>query len=453
MTDGPSSGVLAGFDRMPAVLTAEAVVSRAELRDRVAEQRRQLAEHGAGTGHTIVVQIAPSVSYLAVVLGALELSTQVVLLHAGTAEPEFQQIVEQLRPVLSVRAPEQSRLATFRLDRPLALRRWPRPDTAGMAGAVVQLSSGSTGEPKLIVRSPDSIAAELAAIAALPDWVTTGDRLLTLNSLVHSFGLFGAVLHSLRVGAAVVLAETAQPRDLAAVLAVRKATAITGVPAHFELLTALPAGALAGVRTCVSGGQLIRPSMHDQFVDRHGCPLGQAYGMTELGLIAADFGGRLAPAMGPPLPGMQIRSVAGELVIEMERSPYLNGTNMGRWREGWLYTGDRGELRDGVLWVHGRADSVLAVGGLKVDLTEVENVLSDHPDVRAAVVIGIGGALDAFVETDLVDETALHDWCRQRLSNFKRPRRIVPMQRLPRTSNGKLARSSQALVDLGNRRT
>jgi acyl-coenzyme A synthetase/AMP-(fatty) acid ligase len=154
--------------------------------------------------------------------------------------------------------------------------------------------------------------------------------------------------------------------------------------------------------------------------------------------------------MGPPLPSLHVRTVAGEVAVQLAESPYLAG-DAGRWRDGWLYTGDRGELRDGVLWIGGRSDSVLAVGGMKVDLTEVEDVLAAHPQVRAAVVVGTGQSVEAFVEAELVGAAELHDWCRQRLSGYKRPRRIVVTSRLPRTSNGKLARAAAALAAVSER--
>lgn len=437
--------LLAGADRAPAVLTADAATSRAELRAEVDGHSRRLRDAGVRPGDTVALQVAPSVSYLALVLATLAVDGRALLLHAALTDAEYAQVLAQLRPALSVRALEQSRITRFRVTRELEWQPLPEPATSDSGAAVIQLSSGSTGVPKVIHRSEASVRAEVAAVGELPDWVGAGQWLLTLNSLVHSFGLIGAVLHCLRVGAAVLLPDSAQPRELARALAARQPQAITGVPAHFELLTALPSGALAGVRTCVSGGQLIRSAAHQAFVSRHGCPLGQAYGMTEVGLIAADFGGGLAPAMGRPLPSLQVRTVAGEVAVRFAESPYLAGDD-GRWRDGWLYTGDRGELRDGVLRVGGRTDSVLAVGGLKVDLVEVEEVLASHPNVRAAVVVGAGQSIEAFVEADQAGEAELHDWCGQRLSAYKRPRRIVVTSQLPRTSNGKLVRGVQALA-------
>ncbi|HST49299.1 class I adenylate-forming enzyme family protein [Jatrophihabitans sp.] len=439
------AGLLAGADRAPAVLTADVTVSRAELRAEVAGHRDRLRECGVRPGDTVALQVAPSVSYLALVLATLALDARALLLHAGLTDAEYAQVLDRLRPAVAVRAPERSAIARFVPVRPLDWAVLPAPAAAEPGAAVIQLSSGSTGTPKVIRRTESSIRAELAAIGELPDWVPAGGRLLTLNSLVHSFGLIGAVLHCLRVGAAVLLPDSAQPRELARAVAAGRPQAITGVPAHFELLTALPAGTLAGVRTCVSGGQLIRPTAHQAFVARHGCPLGQAYGMTEVGLIAADFGGGLAPAMGPPLPSLEVRIVAGEVAVRLAESPYLAG-DAGRWRDGWLYTGDRGELHDGVLEIGGRTDSMLAVGGLKVDLVEVEEVLAAHPRVRAAVVVGTRESIEAFVEADSAGAAELHDWCRQRLSGHKRPRRIVVTGELPRTSNGKLVRAADVLA-------
>lgn len=441
--DGPAGAA-------PAIVTPEATISRSLLGEQVADWQRRLAGLGVVEASTVSVQIAPSVTYVAVVLAALRLGARLLLLHHQMTAAERDRCLGAFRPVAALAAPEHSRLTHFRTAREVTLTRHESPDLDGPGLAVVQFSSGSTGQPKVIQRSEASIRAELAALSGLDDWVRPGDVLLTLNSLVHSFGLFGALLHTLRVGGTVAFAASSRPRDLAHAVAVLEPTLVTGVPAHVELLSTLEPGALPRVRAFVSGGQLIAPPVHQAFTDRHGCPLGQAYGLTEVGLVAADIGGTLAPpAVGWPVAGQRVTVRDGEILVAAPRSPYLSGGD-DRWLpSGWLRTGDRGEVSDGVLSVTGRLDALVAIGGLKVDLGEVENQLRGAPGAREAVVVAQGETIEAYVESTETSTEALRTWCHVRLASHKRPRRIIVVARLPRTATGKLVRDPALLREAG----
>jgi acyl-coenzyme A synthetase/AMP-(fatty) acid ligase len=94
--------------------------------------------------------------------------------------------------------------------------------------------------------------------------------------------------------------------------------------------------------------------------------------------------------------------------------------------------------------VHGRNDSQISVGGLKVDLTEVEQEIAALPGVRAAVVTFHHG-IEAYVETDGSDAAAVEGAAAPRLAAYKRPRAWYALDHLPRTTTGKLVRDRAVL--------
>ena len=110
--------------------------------------------------------------------------------------------------------------------------------------------------------------------------------------------------------------------------------------------------------------------------------------MTEVGVIATDLFGVNRPAV-LPAPGLTVREEGGELHVSLPASPYLGDQDPSRWSDGWLHTKDAGTVdpRTGLVRVLGRRDSQVSVGGLKVDLTEVEHTLAALPEVAAAVVV------------------------------------------------------------------
>jgi 2-furoate---CoA ligase len=119
-------------------------------------------------------------------------------------------------------------------------------------------------------------------------------------------------------------------------------------------------------------------------------------------------------------------------------------------RDGWYFTGDMGHLDDeGELWVSGRVDDMIISGGENIHPVEVEDALARHPGVREVAVVGEpderwGERVVAFVvprQPGLTAE-ALDAWCRSggELAPFKRPRRVVLVQEIPKTASGKILR-------------
>jgi 2-furoate---CoA ligase len=119
-------------------------------------------------------------------------------------------------------------------------------------------------------------------------------------------------------------------------------------------------------------------------------------------------------------------------------------------REGWYFTGDMGYVDDaGDLFVSGRVDDMIISGGENIHPVEVEEVLARHPEVRDVAVVGLpddkwGERVVAFVVPRAAGlaASALDRYCLESpdLANFKRPRRIVFVDEIPKTASGKILR-------------
>ncbi len=118
------------------------------------------------------------------------------------------------------------------------------------------------------------------------------------------------------------------------------------------------------------------------------------------------------------------------------------------YREGWVHTNDRGTMDNrGFLYLRGRLSEMLNCGGWMVDPIEVEEVLTSHPLVHEALVSGEAHpSLNQIVVTKVVPSTPdvnerdLIVYCQHKLASFKVPRRIEVVERLPKTSQGKIKR-------------
>ncbi|MGJ5754489.1 acyl-CoA synthetase (AMP-forming)/AMP-acid ligase II [Streptomyces puniciscabiei] len=428
----------------------ETVVTRRQLRNRVEYERAALTSRSITEGSAVAVQMMPSFTLLSTLFALWSVGAQVQLLDPRLTKTETARLLDLCEPQFHITSGDLGGVfSSFRDETPVEVNRL-RPGRAAESGhPLVQFSSGSTGLPKVIGRTGASLRAEIERFARLPEMPRTGERVLLLSSIMHSFGLIGGVLHGLDVGAPLHFSSRPQARDLVRIMAEREITAVFGVPLHFGLLCRAPdIPELPALRLAVSGGEILDAKVYEEFKKAYGIAIGQAYGMTETGILATDLGGRYGPpAVGELVPGIRAEVRENTLRVRLEESPYLYADRADRFQDGWLDTKDRCVVRPGsaALEIVGRADSLVAVGGLKVDLTEVEQVVTEHPAVKEAVVV-FGESIEAHVvTTGQVSRGELLGWCRERLAPYKLPRVFHCVARLPRTSNGKVVRNPELL--------
>ncbi|OXM54940.1 secondary metabolite synthesis protein [Amycolatopsis alba DSM 44262] len=432
-------------DETPYLAHGEDVRTRGDVRAQVAAEAAVFAAAGITGGSTVLLQVPPSYTQVQAMFALWQLGAQVMLVDHRLKTAEVDAIKLVSRPQFTVRGGSFGAALGFAREYELVTSRNTGGSPAATDHRLVQFSSGSTGVPKTIGRTPASIAAEIDRFARIEGMPVAGERVLLLSSTAHSFGLIAGLFHGLARGAVAVFATSLTAADLLATAARYDVHAIFGTPFHYALLaTARTIPPLPSLRAAVSGGEIMDPAVAAEFARRFGVGVGESYGSTETGVIAMDVSGRLRPSVGRAAPGVVLRIDNGEVDVRLdEGSPYLNGGE-DRYADGWLRVRDRAELdADGCLHLRGRGDSLVVVGGLKVDLGEIEAVLRTHPGITEAVAV-YSGTIEAYV----VGDSAAPDlvlWCHERLADYKLPREIHVLPRLPRTSNGKLVRRHDVL--------
>jgi 3-hydroxy-4-methylanthranilate adenylyltransferase len=433
-------------------------VSRTGLRTLVADAQARLEAVGLQPGGTVALRLAPSVEYVALLLASWRIGAQVSLLDYRLTPVEAEQALDVLgSQVLAEAAPQPTSgnpalRGYAQVTAVLTTRPTGRP--ARTNHVLIQLSSGSTGPSKVIARTSADLLAELDRYSRLDDFPRRGGRIVLLSSMVHVLGLVGGLLHALHAGLELVLPERLTPVGILDAVALRPApTTVIGVPFYAELLAGVQSPRpTPNLLRMVVAGELVRPGVPESFTARYNVPLGTMYGMTELGVIATDLSGELRPAV-EPVYGLELREDEGELHIRRPESPYLSGGALGepdpaRWSDGWLHTRDAVRLDPGTgqVTILGRRDSQVSIGGLKVDLTEVEQTLCALPGVAQGVVAFADGAIEAFVvlEPDATADAVRAELAR-RIAGYKLPRRLRVLSELPRTATGKILRNVTAL--------
>lgn len=441
------SALLLDGDAAEHCLTFGRTVDRGTLRRLVAEQAAGLRAAGLAEGGTLALRLPPSLAFVAALLAGWSCDAQVALLDHRLTEAEAGRALERVGAQVVVTGTDvvAGKLRGYAEATAVAAAR-PGGRPAETDHALVQLSSGSTGASKVIARTAADLVHELDRYAALsgPAYPGRGERMVVLASVVHVLGLVGGLLRGLAAGVPLAFAERLTGDGiLATVAADPRPTTVLGVPFHAELLAA--AGTpTPNLRGAIVAGEMIRPGLPEAFAARLGVPLGTMYGMTEVGVIATDLDGSRFPSVLSTLP---VRAVGGELQVRRETSPYLGLSDPSRWSDGWLRTRDAATVDPdtGAVTIRGRLDSQISVGGLKVDLTEVEQTLAALPEVAEVVVLHDDG-IEAYLS--LVpggDPAAVQAAITRELAAFKRPRRIRTLDALPRTATNKVVRDLAAL--------
>ncbi|WTY49605.1 long-chain fatty acid--CoA ligase [Micromonospora sp. NBC_01412] len=424
-------------------------VDRGTLRRLVGEAQARLVEGGLRPGGAAALRLPPSLAYVVNLLATWRSGAQAILLDHRLTDHEVEQALERLTPQVVV-APVRTGPGALKVFVDVTEGVTPHSDRpAGSPHAVIQLSSGSTGPSKVIGRSAASLVAEVRRYTRIDGVALPGERIVLLPSMVHVLGLVGGLLYGLHARITLVAPDRLSgDAVLAAVAADDSPATVLGVPFHIGLLASTrSAGPLPQLKRMTTGGELVPAAVVAAFTDRFGVPLGNMYGMTEVGVIGTDLHGRHRPAIAPA-PGIEVReSSTGELWVSCPESPYVGLSDPDRWSDGWLHTRDAGTVDPdtGLVTVRGRLDSQVSVGGMKVDLTEVEATLAGLPGVGAAVVVYDAG-ITAYVQPDgPLSEEVLEKLIAERLAGYKRPRTLHLLDRLPRTITGKLVRSTEAL--------
>jgi acyl-CoA synthetase (AMP-forming)/AMP-acid ligase II len=353
----------------------------------------------------------------------------------------------------------------------------PTPDDV----ALVLHTSGSTGRPKRVPLKHRNLAASVQNIARTYR-LTPDDISLTVMPLFHVHGLVASTLATLFTGGTVVVPPRFNPLSFWRTVRDSRATWYSAVPTMHQLLLARsgrgserPAGAefLRFIRSCSAPLPVeVAQRMESVF----GTPVLEAYGMTEASHQMAS--NPLPPAprkFGAVGPGTGVRigimdaegrlldtGQQGEVVIQgpnviqgYENNPEANKVSF---VDGWFRTGDQGILdAEGYLRLVGRIKELINRGGEKIGPPEIDELLLTHPMVTAAVCFGVphatlGEEIEAAVTlSEPVTEADLLAYCRERLAEFKRPKKIHIVTEIPRTATGKIQRRAVAAAFTGPR--
>jgi long-chain acyl-CoA synthetase len=477
----------------PAVVHASRTLTFGAVDDRADRFARGLRAAGVGEGDRVGILMPNLPEYLEVLLGTARVGAVVVPLNWRLATAELAAVVADAGITTFVVDPSTAHLhdaltaaGTPRLvlTRGADYEAWlaavpgaagtaPLPDDAQRV--VLQVyTSGTSGAPKGVLLTDGNLEAKVPGVT--PWWgVTDRSRTMLATPLFHVGGL-SWLLVGLHARATTVIATDATAETLLGHLADDRITHTFLVPAMIQRLCDAVAGGLAlpDLAAIMYGASPISAQTQQAAYQLFGPVLHQLCGLSETTGAFTEMPAQhdLVPtsprwrSAGRPYPWVEVevrdpetgrRCVPGEFGEVWTRSGQNTVGYHGRAEEtadlltpdGWLRTGDGGHLdEEGYLFLTDRIKDLIISGGENVYPAEVEQVLRRHDAVADAAVVGVpderwgesvGAAVVLHPRVSATPDELI-SWAGDRLAGYKRPRRLLVLEDLPRNATGKVLR-------------
>ncbi len=428
-----------------------------ELASRAERVAAKLASRRFGPGDVLAVHAPNIPPWAGIALGAMLRGGAVTGVHPAAAPREVAAQVADAGAKLVVTTRDLARAADVLTIGPELLDvPWPAPAVAVGEGdlAFLPYSSGTMGLPKGVMLTHANLVASVGQIGSALGF-SERDVVLAIPPFCHVMGFIVTLMAPLAAGAAVVTMPRFDFAEMIGLIEHHRVTVLVVPPAVMPGLARLER-ALPSLELIVSGGAPLGAAMHEAVAARFPhAAVGQGYGLTEtaVGISGPRRDEGTKPGTcGRPLPGTDVRVVDGEL---WARGPqvmagYLNAPEASAAMltpGGWLRTGDAGRVdADGNVVVADRLKELIKVNAHAVAPAELEALLTTHPHVADAAVVGREDEhagqvpVAVVVPRGALDPAELTSWVATQVAPHKRIREVRVVAEIPRTPSGKIVR-------------
>ena len=337
--------------------------------------------------------------------------------------------------------------------------------------ALVLHTSGTTSRPKVVPLLQSNILASAQNISAALE-LSADDHCLNIMPLFHIHGLIAVLSASMFKGASVCCSSGFNAIGFMELAKQQQISWYSGVPTMHQaiLLRAKRQPQAAqdlNLRFIRSSSASLPPAVFDELVEMFGCPVIEAYGMTEAAhqMTSNPLGagkqkaGHVGIITSPQVCIMDEagtileQGAEGEVCIKGDNvTPgYENNdaANASSFTHGWFRTGDQGVFdADGYLKITGRLKEIINKGGEKVSPLEVDNILMEHPAIQQVVTFAVAdkmlgeeiAAAVVLADNQNLTEAELKAYASEHLAKFKIPKHIRFLDEIPKGATGKLQR-------------
>ncbi len=346
--------------------------------------------------------------------------------------------------------------------------------------ALILYTSGTTNKPKGVVTTHENIEAQITTLVSSWEW-SNADHVLCVLPLHHVHGIINVIGCAMWSGAACTFIPHFSAATVFDLFSERNINVFMAVPTiYFKLIAFLETLAqdnrdllklvMQRFRLMVCGSAALPVSVMEKWEALSGQKLLERYGMTELGMAISNpyRGNRRAGYVGLPLPGVSIKLVdetyeevnegePGEIIVKgknvfLEYWQKPEATRETFTSDGWFKTGDIAIVENGYYRIMGRNSvDIIKSGGYKISALEIEEVLRLYDSIDDCAVVGInddewGELIVAAIvvipdKKNTFNEKELSNWIVQKIASYKKPRKYLVVDELPRNAMGKVVKN------------
>ncbi len=456
-----------------------------EIERRTNALARGLAAAGVKAGDGVGLFARNHRGFVEPMIALNKLGANALLLNTGFAAPQLSEVLareecrvvlydEEFTSIVETGANDRTRILTLSsgsggqpsIEDLIAKHDGSALEAPPKHGRITILTSGTTGTPKGARREPKRTGLDslVGLLGRMP--LRVNEKTLIAAPAFHSWGGVHLLLASI-LSCTIVLRKRFDPEDTLAAIDEYRPDVLAVVPVMIQRIVALPPDVIAryqarSLRVVAASGSALPGELALRWMDTFGDNLYNFYGSTEIAqaTIAMPDELRAVPGTaGRPPRGTTVRvldengkdvptGVIGRIFVGNDNQ--FDGYTGGGGKEvlhGLMSSGDVGHFdQNGLLFVDGRDDDMIISGGENVFPREVEDLLTNHPAVNEAAVIGVpdtefGQRLKAFVVLEnngATDAESLKNYVKEHLARYKVPRQIVFLEELPRNPTGKV---------------
>ena len=427
-----------------AVVAGERRMSYRELARSVRSAAASIREK-IKPGDRVALHLPNGIEFVQLFYAALAAGASVVPVNTRLAPPEVEHILADARPALVFSEKEK----------PVPGGKAESLPPQSNEDCVVLYTSGTTGKPKGAINTHANVIVQNVYQHAIAWGIGGGDVFLATTPLAHRAGV-ARLVNALGLGGTlVVMAKFDAAAALEAIE--RERVSVAGLPPTV-LRMMLPEirrdpARCASLRTVIVSAEAFPVHLLKEMADvLPGVKFHAVYGMSEAAVSSATAAEMLERpgTAGRPYPGIEVMLDEDELLVRgafAVMKGYLGEPEVPR--GAWFRTGDLARRDgDGYLYIVDRKKDMVVSGGYKVYSKELEQVLLQHPGIEDAAVVGVpdatyGEAVVAVVQPRAGQELREEDvvaHCRARLAGYKKPRRVLFVDALPRNALGKVVK-------------
>lgn len=338
--------------------------------------------------------------------------------------------------------------------------------------AIIFATSGTTGLPKAVPLTHTNLLDNAMRVFDHVEELKEGDVMINVLPNFHSFGYtVSGILPLLNGMSQTILPSFMPPSSTLRAINVSGVNDLVMVPAMLSFLIGTVknsgSGITSSLKVVITGGDKLNVQIDRKVEDLFGVGVLEGYGLTECSPVVSvnpSYSLKKLGTVGTFLEGYdwQLRSNEGLILdkgkegILWVRGPSVGGsyfrapeTSSERFIDGWFNTGDVVKVDgEGYLTILDRATDIIIVGGFNVYPQEVESILNRHPEISAAIAVGIphpvnGELVKVFVMREAgssLSERDVIDYCKKELAHFKVPRKVEFLDSFPLSPTGKILR-------------